>query len=88
MIIYESLGLFALSNPCVTRASSLLMIYESLGAVWAVAAMRHPSHQFVDHFFFFGKLTYVLKEEFVDHLCVPKGSLRCRIRASPVTAVH
>jgi len=26
--------MFALSNPCVTRASSLLMIYESLGAVW------------------------------------------------------
>jgi len=25
-------GLFALSNPCVTRASSSLMIYESLGA--------------------------------------------------------
>ena len=26
--------MFALSNPCVTRACSLLMIYESLGAVW------------------------------------------------------
>jgi len=63
-------GLFALSNPCVTRASSSLMIYESLGAVWAVAAMRYPTH------------------EFVDHLRVPRGRLRCRIRAPPVTAVR
>jgi hypothetical protein len=27
-------GLFALSNPGVTRASSSLMIYEAVGAVW------------------------------------------------------
>jgi hypothetical protein len=34
--------LFALSNTCVTRASSSLMIYESLGAVWAVESLRQP----------------------------------------------
>jgi hypothetical protein len=26
--------MFELSNPCVTRDSSSLIIYESLGAVW------------------------------------------------------
>jgi len=31
-----------LSNPCFTRDSSLLVLYESLGAVWTVEAMRHP----------------------------------------------
>jgi len=30
-MISESLGLFVLSNPCVTRDSSSLMISESLG---------------------------------------------------------
>jgi hypothetical protein len=29
-MISESLGLFGLSNPCVTRDSSSLMFYESL----------------------------------------------------------
>jgi hypothetical protein len=41
-MIYESLGMFGVSNECVTRASSSLMIYESLGAVSAVESMRHP----------------------------------------------
>jgi hypothetical protein len=27
-----------------------LMIYESLGGVWAVKSMRHPSQQFVGDF--------------------------------------
>jgi len=36
-----------MSNPCVTRDSSLLVFYESLGAVWAVETMCHPSQQFV-----------------------------------------
>jgi len=40
--------MFWLSNPCVTRDSSSLMISESLGAVWAVESMRHPWQQFVD----------------------------------------
>jgi len=31
-----------MSNPCVTRDSSLLVFYESLGAVWAVESMGHP----------------------------------------------
>jgi hypothetical protein len=31
-----------LSNPCVTRDSSSLMISKSLRAVWAVESMRHP----------------------------------------------
>jgi hypothetical protein len=30
-MISESLGLFGLSNPCVTRYSSSLIIFESLG---------------------------------------------------------
>jgi len=41
-MIYESLGLFGLSNPCVTCDTGSLMIYESLGAVWAVESMRDP----------------------------------------------
>jgi hypothetical protein len=32
---------FALSNPCVTLGSSLLMISKSLRAVYAVHYMRH-----------------------------------------------
>jgi len=50
LIIYESIGLFRLSNPCVTRDSSWLMISESLRAVWAVESMHHSSQQFVDDF--------------------------------------
>jgi len=42
LMISESLGLFALSKQCGTRDSSSLMIYESLGAVWAVESMREP----------------------------------------------
>jgi len=41
-MISESRRLLGLSNPCVTRYSSSLMFYESLGAVWAIEAMRHP----------------------------------------------
>jgi hypothetical protein len=40
--------MFALSNPYVTHASSSLMIYESIWAVWAVESMRHPCQQIVD----------------------------------------
>jgi len=29
-------------NPCVTRDSRSLLIYESLRAAWAVESMRHP----------------------------------------------
>jgi hypothetical protein len=39
LMFYESLGLFGLSNPCVTRDSTSLMFYESLGAV---ESMGHP----------------------------------------------
>jgi len=39
-----------LSNPCVTRDSSSLLISESIGAVWAVESMRQPREQFVDDF--------------------------------------
>jgi hypothetical protein len=46
-MISESLGLFGLSYPCVIRDSSSLMISESLGAVLAVASIRHPGQQFV-----------------------------------------
>jgi len=31
LIFYESLGLFGLSNPCVSPYSTSLIIYESLG---------------------------------------------------------
>ena len=47
-MIYESLGLFAMSNPCVSRDTSLLMIYESLRAVCAVESLPHPCHHFVE----------------------------------------
>jgi hypothetical protein len=40
-MIYEPPGLFGLSNPCVTRDSSSLMIYESLGVVWDVECNCH-----------------------------------------------
>jgi hypothetical protein len=33
---------FGLSNPCVTRDSSSLMVSESLAVVWAVESLRHP----------------------------------------------
>jgi hypothetical protein len=42
LIISESLVLFELSNPCVTRNSTSMMFYESLGAVWAGEIMLHP----------------------------------------------
>jgi hypothetical protein len=42
--------MFGLSNPCVNRASSSFLIYESLGAVCAVESLRHPCQQFVDDF--------------------------------------
>jgi len=38
------------SNPCVARAISSLMISESLGAVWAVESLRRACYQFVDDF--------------------------------------
>jgi len=41
-MISESLGLLGLSNPCVTRDNSSLLISESLGAVWAVESMGNP----------------------------------------------
>jgi len=41
-MIYDSLGHVGLSNPRVTRDSSLLMIYDSLEPVWVVESMRHP----------------------------------------------
>jgi len=49
-MIFESLRLLGLSNPCVTRDSSSLLFYKSLGTVWAVESMRHTSQQFVDYF--------------------------------------
>jgi hypothetical protein len=41
-MFYELQGLFGLSNPCVTRDSSSLMISKSQGADWAVKSTRHP----------------------------------------------
>jgi hypothetical protein len=42
--------MFVLSNTCVTRDSSSLMIYVYLRAVSAVESMDHPSQQFVEDF--------------------------------------
>jgi len=49
-MISESLGAVGLSNNWVTRHISLLMIYESLGAVLVVESLRHPCYEFVDNF--------------------------------------
>ena len=50
LMISESLGAVALSNPCITRGSSLFMISEFIGAVSAVEPMRHPWESFLDDF--------------------------------------
>jgi hypothetical protein len=42
LLLYKSLGVFALSTTCVTRDSCSLLFYKSLGAVCAVESMRHP----------------------------------------------
>jgi hypothetical protein len=34
--------MFGLLNPTITRDRCLLVIYESLGAVWAVESIHHP----------------------------------------------
>jgi len=49
-MIYDSLEAIWLWNPSVTRDSISLMIYESLGAVWAVEFTYHSRQQFVDDF--------------------------------------
>jgi hypothetical protein len=35
---------------CVTHDSSSLIISKSLGVIWHVESMRHPSQQFIDAF--------------------------------------
>jgi len=50
LMIFDSLGLFWVSNATVVRDSSSLMISESLGAVWAVQCTFHRRQQFVDDF--------------------------------------
>jgi len=47
-MISASLGLFGLSNPCVTSLSCSLMIFDSLGVVWAVESIHDPRQHFVD----------------------------------------
>jgi len=42
------LGVFALSNPCLSRDNSSLTISESLGVVCAVESLRHPCQPFID----------------------------------------
>jgi hypothetical protein len=41
-MIYDSIDLCGLSNPRVTRDSSSLMIFDSVGPVWVVEYTRHP----------------------------------------------
>jgi len=42
LMISQSLVMCGMSNPCVNRDSSSLIISESLGGVWAVESVRHP----------------------------------------------
>jgi len=53
-----------LSNPCVTSASSSLMIYESLGAVW-LSNPSVPSHS--SSFMIFDTLVVVWDVESIHH---------------------
>jgi hypothetical protein len=41
-MISKSLRLFGLSNPCVARDSSSLLISQVVGAVWAGEIVCHP----------------------------------------------
>jgi len=41
-VIFSPYRLFGLSNPCITRDTSSLKIYESVGAVCVVESLRHP----------------------------------------------
>jgi len=43
-------GQFGLSNPCVTRDTTSLIISKSIRGLWHVESMRHPLQQFVDYF--------------------------------------
>jgi hypothetical protein len=49
-MISESLGVVWLLNPSINSDNISFMIYESLGAVWAVECNGHMSQQFVDDF--------------------------------------
>jgi len=69
-------GLDGLSNPCVRRDISSLMISESLGAVRAVES------------FLAIKSIGLPWEHFVDHFWVPMGWMGCRIHALPMTALR
>jgi hypothetical protein len=81
------------ANPCVTRNSTSLVFYESLGAVWAVDSMGHRWQQFVDYFWVLRAVWAVESmrhpwQHFVSVLWVPRGCVGCRIHASHVTAVR
>jgi hypothetical protein len=41
-MIFQSVGVFGLLNPSVTRDCGSLMIYVALGAVGDVESMRDP----------------------------------------------
>jgi hypothetical protein len=49
-MIYDSMDLYGLSNPHVTRDSSSLMIFDSVGPVWVVEYTSRPLQQVVDDF--------------------------------------
>jgi len=46
LVISESLGLFGLSNPCVSRGTSFVDDSESLGSLYAVESKRPPWQHF------------------------------------------
>jgi hypothetical protein len=47
-MIFESQGLFGLSNPYVTSHISLFMIFDTVGIVCVVESIHHPSQHVVD----------------------------------------
>jgi hypothetical protein len=48
LVISESLGLFGLSNPCVSRGTSFVDDSESLGSLYALESKRPRGSTFVD----------------------------------------
>jgi len=46
LMMFESLGLFELSNPCATRGTSFVDDSESLGSLYAVESKSPPWQQF------------------------------------------
>jgi len=72
-MIFESQGLFALSNPCVTSDNNLLMISESVGVIWAVESMCRPWEQFRKRLFALSNPFVNNDSSLVDDFGDPRG---------------